>query len=178
MEVRVESESLVVSRDNLVKKSADVRPLFLLDYLQVLVVVGIAELHKLEHDSLLWVLQLLVNLLRVSNLLLVDHHRVLSGNDWSGLWLRLGQRRRHMDLWRRLRSCSSTCTSTATVVALLELGLDLHQAVQLALVLELVDDCRVLLKVVVTEVFHQEECLAHLPVGRILVVPCGWECML
>ena len=59
------------------------------------------------------------------------------------------------------------------VVLCLKLLLDEHDVVQLALVLELSDNDRVLFKVIVAKVFHQEEGLSHLPVRCVTCIARG-----
>lgn len=164
------------SLHELVKNGRDVRSFFLLDNLEVLVVVNVTELNQLKHDLLLWILELLVALFHVSRLDfgLFDLFRYL-----------LGSLRRHDDwvhIHRRLLSCSWPCfidrATTTGIVADFKGLLDAHHVVKLTLIFELSNYDVILFKVVVTKVLHKEESLAHLPVGRICGVPAGRECLL
>jgi len=149
----------------LVEDLGDVRALVLLDKLPVLVIIGVAELHELNHDRAIRVLHLLlVELLRVCDLRL-------------RLGKRVALRRRLHRLLRGLRSRgdNSDALTTSGAVGALQLLLDVNQVVELALGLELVDDGVVLVIVIIAEVFHHEEDLSELAVRRVGDVACGRE---
>jgi len=160
----------------LVEDLGDVRALVLLDKLPVLVIIGVAELHELNHDRAMGLLHLLlVELLRVGDLRLRLGKRVALRRRLHRLLRGLESVRRTLGGGLRSRGDNSDALTTSGAIGALQLLLDVNQVVELALGLELVDDGVVLVIVIIAEVFHHEEDLSELAVRRVGDVACGRE---